>query len=76
MKECIRCGKEFDPPRRGRPRNYCYECSKPRKSGIVELAPKPPVKREVEIILAPGVKPLPPDPPVFPDEPDKWGEEW
>ena len=77
MGVCIRCGVEIPSTgKRGRPASYCAACKPPR--GVR-------VPSEHGADLSPSVvEPLPSDPvdirpkapPVFPEEPDKWGDDW
>lgn len=44
---CVRCGDPFDPPRRGRPRKYCYSC---KPSEWARLSPEQRAERTAYVL--------------------------
>ena len=114
MRTCQKCGAEFEGPKRGRPRHYCYACvprtralppdtpAMPEDPGLPqalydeahpgeEPVPPEPVDvseytRSVNVLDREELEkheqavneatfppvPMPPEPPVFDDNPDEW----
>ena len=93
MRTCQKCGTEFEGPKRGRPRHYCYACV-PRTRALPPDTPDMPsdpvdvseYTRTVTVLDREELEkheqavneatfppvPMPPEPPVFDDDPVDW----